>query len=163
VSDTVLLADLSPHLSVAEFLATSHRDLLVTQRYEWEGSETVRANAARFARDVFEPVRTILGVPLHVTSGFRCVALNAAVGGVLTSRHILGLAADVVPIHMPLDFAMNALARAVAAGMLHALDRVIIEFSTWLHIQGAPEGIAPMRLVLASADGRVFHPYTGVA
>jgi zinc D-Ala-D-Ala carboxypeptidase len=152
---------LSPHLSVAEFLATSHRDLVAIQASSWAGAENVRHNACRFASLVFEPVRTVLGAPLHVTSGYRCPALNGAVGGKATSRHILALAADVIPIGLGLDDAMNRIARALASGFLLGVDKAIIERDAWLHIQGAPEGESPRRLALASEDGVVFNPYKG--
>ena len=35
------------------------------------------------------------GKPLKVNSGYRCKALNAAVGGVPTSQHVKGEAADI--------------------------------------------------------------------
>lgn len=38
-----------------------------------------------------------------ITSGYRCPAHNAAVGGVGYSYHTQGLAADIAPINMPLD------------------------------------------------------------
>lgn len=36
-----------------------------------------------------------MGEPLLITSGFRCAAHNAAIGGSPKSQHLLGLAADV--------------------------------------------------------------------
>jgi uncharacterized protein YcbK (DUF882 family) len=42
-----------------------------------------------------EAVRERYGHPMPVTSGYRCPRHNAAVGGVATSPHLLGLAADV--------------------------------------------------------------------
>jgi len=41
-----------------------------------------------------EQVRSLLRYPIAVSSGYRCKALNAAVGGSKTSQHVLGLAAD---------------------------------------------------------------------
>ena len=40
-------------------------------------------------------LRDRLGVALHINSGFRCPAHNKAVGGVVNSNHLKGLAADV--------------------------------------------------------------------
>lgn len=40
-------------------------------------------------------IREHLGVPIIVTSGFRCVVHNRAVGGAIRSLHIRGRAADV--------------------------------------------------------------------
>lgn len=46
------------------------------------------------AEKVFEPVREHFGVPIAITSFFRCYMLNKAVGGSRTSDHIDGKAID---------------------------------------------------------------------
>jgi hypothetical protein len=43
---------------------------------------------------LLEEIRALFGVPLQVTSGYRNPQVNALVGGVPTSAHALGLAAD---------------------------------------------------------------------
>ena len=45
--------------------------------------------------DRLEEVRKVYGKPMYITSGYRCAAHNAAVGGVDSSAHTEGLAADV--------------------------------------------------------------------
>ncbi len=72
--------------------------------------------------NVLDPLREAWGAPLYVTSGYRCPALNRAVGGVPHSQHILGQAADVTTgtidgnrrlwqllqsLHLPVDQAIN--------------------------------------------------------
>jgi len=42
-------------------------------------------------------VGTISGIPIKITSGFRCIDQNMMVGGVAMSYHTLGMAADCVP------------------------------------------------------------------
>lgn len=42
-----------------------------------------------------DPVRELWGKPIGVNSGYRSEALNAAVGGVRTSQHTSGEAADI--------------------------------------------------------------------
>ena len=151
--------NLSPHLSEEEFLTTQHRDLIPEQWRLWNADLVIRDNAATFANDVFEPVRTLLGVPLHVNSGYRCALLNTAVKGAPTSRHMLGLAADVVPIGMDLGKAMEIIFGAVMHGSLPHLDIAIIECNAWLHLQGAEVGHRARGKALASADGKTFTPY----
>lgn len=46
--------------------------------------------------ELLERVRTLLGCPVIVTSGYRCMQLNLAVGGVTSSDHARGQAADIV-------------------------------------------------------------------
>lgn len=45
--------------------------------------------------EVLQPLRDAWGEPLHVNSGYRCKDLNELVGGVPTSQHVKGEAADI--------------------------------------------------------------------
>ena len=47
------------------------------------------------AENALDPLREAFGSPLYVNSGYRCAALNVLVGGVATSQHLRGEAADV--------------------------------------------------------------------
>ena len=53
-------------------------------------------NLCDLITEVLEPARRSLGAPIIVTSGYRCPALNKAVGGVSNSQHLTGQAADLV-------------------------------------------------------------------
>lgn len=57
----------------------------------WE----VRDNIKALVEDVLQPLRDAWGGPLFIKSGYRCEELNKAVGGVPTSQHVKGQAADV--------------------------------------------------------------------
>lgn len=46
--------------------------------------------------DYLDGIRTKLGKPILVSSGYRCPMLNKAVGGVANSQHQKGLAADLI-------------------------------------------------------------------
>lgn len=46
--------------------------------------------------DALQELRDLAGVPVRVTSGYRCPDHNRAVGGAKQSRHLLGHAADIV-------------------------------------------------------------------
>ncbi|MGM9804036.1 MAG: D-Ala-D-Ala carboxypeptidase family metallohydrolase [Muribaculaceae bacterium] len=50
---------------------------------------------ARLVENVLDPLREAFGSPIYVNSGYRCAALNAAVGGVAKSQHLRGEAADI--------------------------------------------------------------------
>ncbi len=58
-------------------------------------SEEVKRNLTRLVDDVLDPLREAWGKPLVVSSGYRCPALNAAVGGSKTSHHMRGMAVDI--------------------------------------------------------------------
>lgn len=51
----------------------------------------------QLTEEILDPMREAWGGPLTVTSGYRCKALNKAVGGVATSAHLEGWAADIRP------------------------------------------------------------------
>lgn len=55
----------------------------------------VRDSIQALTENVLQPLRDARGKPLKVNSGYRCKALNAAVGGVPTSQHVKGEAADI--------------------------------------------------------------------
>lgn len=55
----------------------------------------VRDSIQALTENVLQPLRDAWDKPLKVNSGYRCKALNAAVGGVPTSQHVKGEAADI--------------------------------------------------------------------
>ena len=57
----------------------------------WE----VRDNIKALVEDVLQPLRDAWGGPLFINSGYRSQELNETVGGVETSQHCKGQAADV--------------------------------------------------------------------
>lgn len=52
-------------------------------------------NLTTLVQCVLDPLREAWGKPLTVNSGYRCPKLNQAVGGVATSYHLKGMAADI--------------------------------------------------------------------
>lgn len=42
-----------------------------------------------------QALRDLIGAPIHINSGVRCVRHNRRVGGVRNSRHLEGIAADI--------------------------------------------------------------------
>jgi zinc D-Ala-D-Ala carboxypeptidase len=92
-----------------------------------------------------EQVRALLGNhPLQITSGYRCPALNQAVGGVANSAHLFGLAADFVCPDAGTMLSICARLRG-AAGL--AFDQLINEANRqghrWVHVGIAESGTAP--------------------
>lgn len=56
--------------------------------------ESVVNNLSRLVSMVLDPAREVMGSPITVNSGYRCPELNRAVGGVPSSYHLQGRAAD---------------------------------------------------------------------
>ena len=52
------------------------------------------ANLEDIAENIFQPIRENLGVPIGISSGYRCKALNEAIGGSKKSQHGKGEALD---------------------------------------------------------------------
>lgn len=52
-------------------------------------------NLAELAEKILQPLRDKLGQPIKISSGYRCRKLNKLVGGVETSQHRKGQAADI--------------------------------------------------------------------
>jgi uncharacterized protein YcbK (DUF882 family) len=57
-------------------------------------SEIIK-NLEKLVDFILDPLREKYGKPIKVNSGYRCPALNKAVGGSKTSHHMTGLAADI--------------------------------------------------------------------
>ena len=55
----------------------------------------VRDNIKALVDNLLQPLRDAWGGPLFINSGYRCKELNELVGGVETSQHCKGMAADV--------------------------------------------------------------------
>ena len=49
----------------------------------------------QLCKEVLEPLRSFVGGPIVITSGYRCNQLNIKVGGAYASQHTLGEAADI--------------------------------------------------------------------
>jgi len=93
---------------------------------------TIAAHLTRLAMGL-EQIRALLGAPMHIDSGYRCPALNKAVGGVPDSAHVHGYAADFV---CPDYGSPLMIARAIAGSGI-AFDQVIQEGS-WVHVSFDP-------------------------
>ena len=94
--------------------------------------EDIVANVSVLARGL-EQVRALLGKPMHIDSGYRCVALNSAVKGAQDSAHLRGFAADFIcpEFGQPLG-----IVRVVSNSAI-LFDQCIQE-GTWVHISFDP-------------------------
>ena len=58
-------------------------------------NEEPKKNLIQLIKNILQPVRDKFNHPITVNSGFRSINLNKAVGGVATSQHLKGEAADI--------------------------------------------------------------------
>ena len=99
----------------------------------WE----VVARLEELVENILDPLRAAYGMPIRVTSGYRCPALNAAVHGVTSSVHQLGYAADLQvggSFNKFRDFTVEWLKKSGAR-----FDQLLIESdkktgAKWLHV-----------------------------
>lgn len=82
---------LSKHLSLAEVIRSES-----AKRLGLSNMPTPQhiENFKKLAENVFEPLRAHFKRPIHISSGYRSQALNAAIGGSLSSQHCKGEALD---------------------------------------------------------------------
>jgi len=112
-------------------------------------------------------LRNSLSKPLFVTSGYRSLQLNTAVGGSPHSDHMVGNAADIV---VP-GVSVQDVARAVRRLSPYVpLKQAIIEFGQWVHVSILSDldllvdGYEPSFLVASrGADGKTLYEPWGDA
>lgn len=80
---------ITQHFSLEELTITQHREIKNVP------SEKEINNLTQLAIRL-ETIRTMLGFPLIISSGFRCLTLNRAIGSKDSSAHTKGLAVDFI-------------------------------------------------------------------
>ena len=89
-----------------------------------------------------EPLRQHFGLPIQVTSGYRCPQLNRLVGGAETSQHMKGEAADItIPRkYWPFCYTTSEQIALVLFGWMKVktdFDQLILEHhgsTWWVHV-----------------------------
>ncbi len=84
-----------------------------------------RANLRWMCREVLDPLRRRYGAAVRVTSAYRSPAVNRAVGGVPNSRHVRGLAVDIV---------LPAQIRRVVVADLRRRGLRVLEYGGHIHV-----------------------------
>lgn len=99
--------------------------------------------------DYLDGIRAKFGKPILISSGYRCPMLNKAVGGVVNSQHLKGLAADLVCSDME---KLLSIIRETKG-----FDQVITEHnkgskSYWIHVSVAPVFGKPRNQVIINLE-----------
>lgn len=119
---------LTENFSLEEFIASNTGDRLGIDNTP--NSYELRASLQRTAQ-MLERVRDLLGVPIVITSGYRCPMLNKAVGGAQFSAHVEGLAADIIAPRYGTPYEVCKKLEGYVEDF--GIDQLIYEF-TWIHI-----------------------------
>lgn len=128
---------LSKHFKLSEFIRSA---TATTKKIDNTPSLEVVSNLQQLCIHVLEPLREHFNCPITISSGYRCPALNKAVGGVATSQHMTGEAAD---IHLP----SSAIGKKWFVWLMDQdFDQLILEKSTptstsyWIHVSYRQNG-----------------------
>ena len=112
------------------------------------------------ATNVFQPIRDKLGA-IRVSSGFRSLELNKAIGGAVSSQHSKGEALDLQGIH----FENNVMFTFIKNNL--EFDQLIWEFGDdlnpdWVHVSYAKSDINRMQVLKSvRINGRVIYEKLG--
>lgn len=110
-------------------------------------------NLLRLCRHVLEPLRDSLG-PVQIISGYRPLKVNRLVGGDPLSRHMQGMAADIV---VP-----NLSPREVCSMIDYKnlpFDQCVLAFGRWAHVDIPPLYARGRRKLLTSYKKAALLPW----
>lgn len=116
-------------------------------------------NLRAVAENVFQPIRDHFGVPIGVSSGYRCKKLNKAIGGSKYSQHMIGEA---------LDLDADIYGKVTNAEIFNYIkdnlewDQMIWEFGddeepNWVHVSYKEAGNNRKQIKRAYRDERGVH------
>lgn len=130
--------NLSKNLSLAEMISSES-----AKRNGIKNEPTAEHldNMKKLATNVFQPIRDHFNTPIHISSGYRSLALNKAIKGSLSSQHCSGEAMD---IDMDGTDITNAKIFNYIKDNL-VFDQLIWEFGTdknpdWVHVSYESKG-----------------------
>jgi Peptidase M15. len=91
-------------------------------------------NLTLLCTNILQPLRDKIGKPIKINSGFRSAAVNKLVGGVSTSAHCFGLAADIVcPTYGNAKEFCKYVEKFLKDNKIE-FDQLIYEYNSWVHI-----------------------------
>ena len=111
---------LTEHFTLEEML---HSETAEKKKIENRITAEEVNNLQRLCQKVLEPLRQHFGKPIRINSGFRCKALNEAVGGAKNSYHTKGRAVDIPNVPGWLAYIRD-----------HLLHTDLIHEGTWIHV-----------------------------
>lgn len=141
---------LTPNFSLAELTSSAKaRQLGIDNKPDADTIAKLKSTAL-----MLERVREALGVPVVVTSGYRCERLNKAVGGVSTSDHVSGQAADIIApaFGSPYQVAVKLAPKVKELG----IGQLILECAAgkqWVHVSRRLSA-KPLNQILTYSNGR---------
>lgn len=139
------------NFSFDELTNTSHGELLKKNRDYALGLK----DNLNLLGILLQDIRDGIGKPITISSAVRCPELNKKVGGVPTSRHTQGLAADIQISGMKASDVFNAVRKL----NLPNIQKVILEGvkgKEWVHIQARTATDTKQTAYLETKDGKNY-------
>jgi hypothetical protein len=149
---------LSKNLSVNEFIKSQTATRLGIDNTP---TEEHLKSAILLAKEIFQPMRDYFGKPIYVSSGYRCEALNEAIGGSKKSQHCKGEAIDIDMDHR------NSVSNADVFYYIRdnlPFDQLIWEFGDnkcpdWVHVSHNSNGQQRGQVLISkrNCQGKIFY------
>ncbi|HWB64784.1 MAG TPA: D-Ala-D-Ala carboxypeptidase family metallohydrolase [Chitinophagales bacterium] len=143
---------LSPHFSLEEMLMSQTATRMgFTEQFN--PPQDVIDNLTTLCNKVLEPLRAAISkkmgkdTPVIVTSGYRCLRTNRAIGGADNSQHTRGQAADT---HVP-GMSIEDWYQFIRSSGI-AYDQLIQEFGQWAHISYKADAVERMECLRATTE-----------
>jgi len=144
---------LSPHFTLAEF---THSDTALRLGID-NSLPPQLTNTALETAHMMERIRAYLWerlrkeVPIEVTSGYRCAALNAAIGGAAQSDHMRMMAVD---FRAPVFGSPQQVCLVIAPAVYSLqIGQLILEYDSWVHVSLAVPDKPQNRIITRTANG----------
>ena len=139
---------LTPHFTLAELVASS-----TAARLKLDNTPPASVMPAlQSTAEMLERIRATLGKPVIVTSGYRAPPVNRAVGGVSSSDHIWGQAADFVAPGYGTPFLIATLLAPLVSTL--GIQQLILEGvkgKQWVHVS-TRKPTKPINRILTITD-----------
>ena len=120
------------YFKLSEF---SHSDTAVSLGIDNTIPKECVARIEHLVHCVLDPIREHWGLPIRVTSGYRCPELNEEVNGVEDSYHMEGCAADISATDPERNVELMSLIRAMhLVGMISLTECYLGPKAKYIHI-----------------------------
>lgn len=138
---------MTPHFSLEEFTAS---DTAARLGIDNRLPDELRENALKTLQ-MMERIRFHIDAPITITSGYRCEALNRAIGSKPTSDHTLAFAVD---FKAPRAGTPYEIAKDLASVIdVLGIGQLILEFGTWVHVSLARPDKTINRIITIDKTG----------
>ena len=146
---------LTDHFTLSEFVAS---DTAARQHIDNNLPDALRVTAVQtcaMLERILARLCALAGreIPIAITSGYRCAALNSAIGSVATSDHPRAMAVDFKAAGFGTPFEIAA---ALAPSVRElGIGQLIHEFGTWVHVSTRQPSNDINRILTISRRGTV--------